>query len=122
MAFGARAKMPVGGLGVSVAAEGEGTVVCLRRDADICTLPAIVRVLAEVTANRTGNVVVDLSETEFIDTAALRSVLRARATLASEGRDLQLRAPSRTTRRALALFGLSGIVSLDPDVLGVAAS
>ena len=102
---------PVVDLDVLLYDEGGSTLVVLRGEADICTLPVVVDALARVIAERDGNVVVDLAQTKFIDTAALRAVLRARQVLAGGERQLTLRSPSRIAGRLLSVFGLSHLVS-----------
>lgn len=102
--------MPPAILKAVLAAEGAGTVVRLRGEADIATVAFIVDTLAGVIAERDGDVVVDLAETAFIDTAALRAIVRARGVLAGEGRALTLRSPSHIAARLLEVFGLSDLV------------
>lgn len=102
---------PVAGLAATVFAEGAGTVVVLRGEADRATLQVVVDALSDVIADRAGDVVVDLAQMEFIDTAALRAVLRARETLESDGRQLTLRSPSRIAGRLLGVFGLCHLVN-----------
>ena len=101
---------PVGGLDVSVSAADGATVLALRGEADIATLPVVVAALACIVADHEGDVVVDLAQTEFIDTATLRALLRAREVLDSDGRQLALRSPSKIVGRVLAVFGLSDLV------------
>lgn len=100
-----------GGLDVSVSAEGTATVVALLGEADVATVAALVDTLAHIAAHGEGDVVVDLSRIEFMDTAALRAVLAAKAALAGDGRQLTLRSPSRIARRLLGVFGLGHFVS-----------
>lgn len=88
-------------------ADGAVTVVALRGEADRATLHIVRDALAGVIADGEGDVVVDLAQTEFMDTAALRAILQARETLAGTGRQLTLRAPSRSAGRLLEVFGLS---------------
>ena len=103
---------PLGGsLQVSVSAEGTATVVAFQGEADVATVAALVDTLAQVSAHGEGDVVVDLSRIEFMDTAALRAVLAAKATLAGDGRQLTLRSPSRIAGRLLGVFGLGHLVS-----------
>lgn len=99
------------GLEVSLSAEGRTTVVVLRGEADVATLPAMVGALARVIADSEGDVVVDLAHVEFMDTATIRAVVRARAVLVGDGRQLTLRSPSRIAARVLAVFGLTELVS-----------
>lgn len=98
------------GLDVSVSAEGEATVVTLRGEADLATLPVLVAVLARVTADGGGAVVVDLARLEFIDTGSVRVLARAWQSLGDRGRELTLRSPARSAIRLVAFFGLSRLV------------
>ena len=109
---------PPGRLDVLLSAEGPAAVVALRGEADVATLPAIVDALAGVIADRDGNVIVDLTQTAFMDTAALRAVLRAREVLDGRGRELTLRSPSRIAGRLLGVFELSHLVSPTPPSAG----
>ncbi len=104
---------PAVGLDVSVSAGGGVTVIAFRGEADVATLPVLTAALAGVIADHRSDVVVDLAETEFIDTATLRALLRAREVLNWGGRQLTLRSPSRIGCRMLAVFGLSDLVSAD---------
>lgn len=103
----------VAGLAASVFADGAVTVVALRGEADRATLHVVRDALADVIAEGQGDVVVDLAQTEFMDTGALRAVLRARDTLEGTGRQLTLRSPSRSAGRLLAVFGLGHLA--DPQ-------
>jgi anti-sigma B factor antagonist len=102
---------PAVGLNVSVSAEGGVTVIAFRGEADVATLPVVADALARAIADQRGDVIVDLAEMEFIDTATLRALLRAREALDLGGRQLTLRSPSRIADRLLAVFGLSHLVS-----------
>jgi len=86
------------------------TVVALRGEADIATVSLLVDALAGVIAGNDRDLIVDLAQTAFLDTAALRAVLRARQDLRRRGRQLTLRSPSRVPLRLLAAFGLSYLV------------
>ena len=99
------------GLAATVFADGAVTVVALRGEADRATLHVVRDALADVISDREGDVVVDLAQTEFMDTAALRTVLRARETLVGTGRQLTLRSPSRSAGRLLGIFGLGHLTS-----------
>lgn len=99
------------GLHVSVSPEGATTVVALQGEADVATVAALVDAFARISAHGEGDVVVDLSRIEFMDTATLRAVLAAKAALAGDGRQLTLRSPSRIAGRMLGVFGLDHLVS-----------
>jgi anti-anti-sigma factor len=95
---------------VSMSADGAATLVGLRGEADFATLPAFVNVLARVIAEDHGAVVIDLTETAFIDTAIVRTIGRAAELLRERDRQLTLRSPSRLAGRVLLVFGLSHLV------------
>lgn len=107
---------PAAGLDVSVTVEATDTVVMVRGEADVSTLPLLVEALDGIIADQEGDVIVDLAPTEFIDTAALRAVLRAKEVLGRSGRQLTLRAPSRIATRLLTVYGLLGLVRSEPAV------
>jgi anti-anti-sigma factor len=102
-------------LEVHVSAEGPATVVTIRGEVDPASLPVLVDALARVIADSEGgDVVIDLAAADFIDTATLRAVLRARAVLAADGRALTLRSPSMIAGRVLGVFGLAHLVVATP--------
>ncbi|HTJ76732.1 MAG TPA: STAS domain-containing protein [Acidimicrobiales bacterium] len=94
-----------------MSAEGAATVIALQGEADVSTLAALADTFARICADGEGDVVVDLSRIEFMDTATLRVVLVAKAALAGDGRRLTLRSPSRIAARVLGVFGLDHLVS-----------
>jgi len=106
---------PLGGLDVSLSTDGPTTVLFLRGEADLATLPIIVEALAGVIADRDGDVVVDLAGTDFISTVALSAILRARSVLAGAERRLTLRSPSAIARRLLEIVELDHLVTPPPD-------
>ena len=61
-------------------------------------------------ARTAGNVVIDLAETEFIDTATVRVFAVAQQLLDRHDRKLTLRSPSRLAARMLYLFGLTDLI------------
>ncbi len=96
--------------------EGPSTVVVVRGEVDIAAVPDLVDVLAWVFGQFDGPVVLDLAETEFMDTAVVRVLARARQFLCDYGRPLTLRSPPRQAARLLRLVGLSDLVTLNRDV------
>jgi len=87
--------------------EGTRTLVVLRGEADISTTCVPADVLAWVTARRTGDVVVDLGELEFIDSATVRLLAEGQQLLERQGRTMTFRSPSRLAARVLNVFGLA---------------
>ena len=95
-------------------AEGAGTVIDVRCDADVAALPALVAVLARVAADRQGPVVIDLAAAAYIDTATVRMLSRAGEFFLDHGRHLTLRSPSTQALRLLSVAGLSDLIAPHP--------
>jgi anti-anti-sigma factor len=80
-------------------------VVWLRGDHDVSTVEALSETLAGAMALDDCDLVVDLSEVEFMGAATIGVLVRARELLRSRSRSLVLRSPSRCARRILDLCG-----------------
>jgi anti-anti-sigma factor len=93
--------------------EGELTVVTLRGEADVANRPALCDVLSRVIADGTGDVVIDLAESTFIDSAIVRTVATAQHLLDRQDRKLTLRSPSRLATRLLQLFVLTDLIEAE---------
>lgn len=93
-----------------VRAEGTRTVITLRGEADSSTRPVMFDVLSGVVATGTGDVVVDLAELKFIDTATVRVLAVAQQILDRRGRGMTFRSPSRLAVLMLAVSGLTHLV------------
>src|SRR4029453_9007420 len=87
------------------------TVVWLRGEHDISTVGALSETLARAIA-RDADVVVDLSEVDFMGAATVGIIIRAGELLGLRSRSLAVRSPSRCARRILDLCGRAGL--LDP--------
>jgi anti-anti-sigma factor len=99
-----------------VRAEDDCSVVVLRGEADAASRPALSDVLSDVIAWRVGDVVIDLAEVAFIDTATIRSLAVARELLQRSGRVLTFRSPSRLAAQMIQLFGLTALIEA-PDAV-----
>jgi len=95
----------------SASAEGGATIVTLRGEADVLTLPEIVDALARVIADYDGPVIVDLAQTDFIDTGTMRAFARAGQFLDNRGRTLTLRSPSKMAARMLDVLDLAHLLA-----------
>jgi anti-anti-sigma factor len=93
-----------------VGAEGTRTVVVVWGEADSSTTAVLSDALSRVIASQAGDVVIDLAEAEFIDTATVRVLAAALQLLDRQGRELTVRSPSRLAARVLDLFGLAYLV------------
>ena len=92
--------------------EGARTVIVVRGEADISNRRVLSEVLARVVASEAGDVVIDLAETTFIDTAAGRVLATGHQLLDRDGRKLTFRSPSRLAARVLDLFGLTDSIEV----------
>ena len=101
---------------VSTSIDRDTTVVAFHGDADLTSLPFLVDVIAAVTAEKDGAVVLDLAGTEFIDTACVRAIGLAAQSLADRGRPMTFRSPSRFVAMLLATFGLTHFVEANGDM------
>ncbi|MER5448670.1 STAS domain-containing protein [Streptomyces sp. NPDC002766] len=89
------------------------TVVALRGEIDLLTVPSLSARLDELTAGRRPDLVVDLRDVSFIDCSGLGMLCRARnRVVAQEGR-LRLVTDSPGFRRLLPPAGLAGVFELD---------
>jgi anti-sigma B factor antagonist len=101
------------GIGLTVRvvrAAASRTVVSLAGEADCSTTAELSDALSRVVASHGGDVVIDLSDLAFIDTANIRVLATAHHLLADQGRTLEVRSPSRLGRRVLELFGLVHVI------------
>jgi len=97
-------------------AEGTRCVITLRGDADISTRRDLCDVLSRVTADGSGDVVIDLAEVTFIDTAIVRALATAQQLLHRQDRILTLRSPPRLAIRVLNVFGMTDLIETEDPV------
>ena len=91
---------------VEVVEEGGGPVlVVVRGDLDDGSAPRFQDALDRVSRNRRREVVVDLADTGFLDTAGLAVLVECAQRLRERDADLVLRSPSRVVSTVLALTG-----------------
>jgi anti-anti-sigma factor len=88
------------------------TVVWLRGEHDVSTVAALSETMARAIALDDADVVVDLSEVQFMGAATVRVIIRAREILRLQSRTLVLRSPSECARRIFDLCGHADL--LDP--------
>ena len=100
------------GLSALVRRDAARTVVWLRGEHDVSTVAALSETMARAIAHDGADLVVDLSEVQFMGAATVGVIVRARELLRLRSRSLVLRSPSRCARRVLDLCGQSYL--LDP--------
>jgi anti-anti-sigma factor len=92
------------------------TAVWLRGEHDDSTVAALSETMARAIARDDADLVVDLSEVQFMGAATVGVIVRARELLGLRSRTLALRNPSRCARRILDLCGQADL--LDPRPVG----
>jgi anti-anti-sigma factor len=97
-------------LTVVVRLDRASTVVLLGGDLDGYARLALSQALSRVIATRRGDVVIDLAEVRFLDSAGIRELEVARDVLNRQARRLIVRAPSAMAAQILGLLGLSDLI------------
>jgi len=87
--------------------QGDRGVIAIKGELDAYTAPGVEEQIAKLIAAHVTEVVLDLSETGFLDSSGLRAILTAHRRLATEQGRLTLRAPSEPVVRLLEITGLS---------------
>lgn len=99
----------VGEFDVSVRRDLEDTIVTVSGEADLFTRPVLVEALVAAVAEPDGPVVVDLSQTVFIDAGSMRVLTQAAREVQDRGRAFVFRSPSRVAARVIEFFGLTSL-------------
>src|SRR5262249_27808651 len=74
---------------LTVAREGGGVVLALRGELDAYSAPGLDEHVARLLEDKVGTIVLDLSETAFLDSSGLRAILTAQRRLADAGGELR---------------------------------
>ena len=93
-------------LTVTVEANAAPPVITLAGELDPHTAPLLERAVAQLLADGSTDLVLDLSQLAFVDSSGLRVLIGAQRQLADQDGTLTLRAPSETVRRLLEITGL----------------
>ena len=92
---------------LSFAQEDDRAVLSARGELDAYSAPALEDHVARLLADDARNIVLDLSETAFLDSSGLRAILTAQRRLSNADGQLTLRAPSEPVSRLLEITGLT---------------
>ena len=94
---------------LSTVVDADTVVVRLWGEHDSSTVPALAAMLASAVDREEANLVVDLSNVQFINGATIRVLVAAGDFLVGQSRTFTLRSPSRCARRILDLCAISGL-------------
>jgi len=92
--------------------DGDRVVLHLEGELDPHTAPLLKREVDQLAAAGARNIVLDLSQLQFIDSSGLRVVISAHRELDDLGGRLSLRSPSETAQRLLEITGLIDHISI----------
>ena len=92
--------------------EGDRIVIWLVGEQDAATVPLLAQALERAAGTDAADIVIDLSETTFIDAAIVGELVRSQRLLRQRSRNLSLRAVSGFTRRVLEICDVTSL--LDP--------
>ena len=98
--------------------EGRATVIAVAGELDILTVSKLIARLDDAIRRRHGDVVIDLSEAEFIDSMGLHALLNVQRRLFRQARALTVVCPPGAVRHAIELSRLAeplGVVSSIED-------
>jgi anti-sigma B factor antagonist len=91
---------------------GETAGVSLRGEVELATAPALTAALDDAVRASSGLFVIDLGAVDFLDSSGIACLVRARAMLGQDDRQLVLICPPGSARRALLLTGIDDLVPL----------
>ena len=101
-----------GELLLEVASQGPAATVSVRGELDASTAPDLADVCLSVHGQGARDLVIDLTDTTFLDSSGLRALIEAHR-LFSDGGNLALANASEPVRRLLEITGLDDYFTLD---------
>jgi len=106
---------------VSIVGVDGAATLAVGGEVDMATAPQLRARLDAVIAATSGNVVVDLADVTFLDSAGVVVFVAAQRQLNATGRRLVLRNPSRLVYRVLEISGAAAAWGVGPPALEAAA-
>jgi anti-anti-sigma factor len=98
----------------SASRDADMTVVSLCGEHDLATAHSLAAAIATAAAVDDTDLVLDLSGVQFMDSTTIVAILRGKSLLATRGRTVTVRDPSRPARYVLGLCDLGYIVEASP--------
>jgi anti-sigma B factor antagonist len=93
--------------------EGSRAILTVRGELDAYSAPGLEDQVTRLLGDHVADVVLDLSETGFLDSSGLRAILTAQRRLGESNGRLVLRAPSEPVTRLLEITGLTDHFSVE---------
>lgn len=98
---------------LKVQQHGSAATLRMSGELDAFTAPELADLCGSVFARGGRDIVIDLTDTNFLDSSGLRALIGARQLFGSEGGTLRLAQPSESVLRLLAITGLSDYFTID---------
>jgi anti-sigma B factor antagonist len=98
---------------LDVRQDGRAVIVSMSGELDAFTAPDLADVCQHVFERGTREVVIDLTDTSFLDSSGLRALVGARQLFGAAGGSVRLSHPSEPVTRLLAITGLTDYFSID---------
>ena len=90
-----------------------GVVLALFGELDVVSAPDLAHALSEVLEQQHVWVMLDLNGLDFVDSAGVSVLIRAKQRAEAEGRTLVLRRPTEQLERVFALVGLADWLAIE---------
>jgi anti-anti-sigma factor len=94
------------GFWVTRSADRAGVVLALHGELDVAAAPQLEKLLDELREERPPNVMLDLSELSFVDSAGVSVLIKAKKEAEDDGSEFVLRRPTAQVHRVFALVGM----------------
>ena len=98
---------------LEVQRHGTETTLSVTGELDAATAPELADLCRSVHDEGVRDIVIDLTDTTFLDSSGLRALIGARQLFGDEGANLRLVHPSEPLRRLLDITGLDGYFAID---------
>jgi anti-sigma B factor antagonist len=93
--------------------DDRGVVLALSGELDVVSAPQLEQLLSEVLAQPHARVMLDLNGLQFVDSAGVSVLIKAKQRAGAEGRTLVLRRPTEQLERVFALVGLADWLAIE---------
>jgi anti-anti-sigma factor len=103
------------GLTLSVRPAGDGIIVAVSGEVDVCTEDLLQRVLLRIMRERSARIFLDVSGVSFMDCAGLRALLTTRRRAELRGGCMRLIATSAAVRRIIELTGAHEALAVERE-------
>ena len=98
---------------------GDTTIIGVRGEFDVLTAPRVAGILDDVVRNRPGDVVLDLRETQFLDSTALAILLNAQRRLSHLSREMTIVCGPGPVRNVFEISRLTRTLRVVPSLDGL---